>query len=347
MTPEERSQAAFEIGWDFARYGIQPIAGTAPPEICKAYEAGKEHFGRRTIFHDRFVRKWLLLRTNAWVRGRAVDKSVTAETLRRIDVPFCPVTRVRLTHGALEGTDWSIDRLYNNAAYTLFNLVVMSTKANKAKGDRSHAEILATQWHAEATGERPFGLGADEWARMWRLALYAESIVEAAPEWRPSHGVRPMLVMPPPGIPVADPDFVIELSLFNEGLRWLHDGPKAVRARSDQLARGKKTRHALWALTEAVAMYFTRQIKTANKVYDFGDDEPGKMTLIRTAYEDMWAEHGDALLPLLTKFVVVLAKENTFSDFFERLKSNGLLKKDTMRQDAILDSMRLDTNGYA
>jgi hypothetical protein len=51
------------------------------------------------------------------------------------------VTLVELTHGTGEDTDWSVDRVNNDGAYADGNLIVMSARANKAKGNKSFLEV--------------------------------------------------------------------------------------------------------------------------------------------------------------------------------------------------------------
>lgn len=117
---------------------------------------------------DRFERKWLQLRLGAWRRGRIVeDNEVTPALLRTLDVTHCPVTRVALTHGERADTDWSIDRLNNDAAYAASNLAVMSVQANRAKGARGFDEVLALARRAQATD----GLAPLQWLRLAALML--------------------------------------------------------------------------------------------------------------------------------------------------------------------------------
>lgn len=116
---------------------------------------------------DRFVRKWLQLRLSAQRRGRVVTDDVTPELLRDIDVQICPVTRCQLTHGELGGADWSVDRLNNDGAYAANNLAVMSTRANRVKGDRSFDDVLILSRSSEPTD----GLSTVEWSRMAALML--------------------------------------------------------------------------------------------------------------------------------------------------------------------------------
>lgn len=116
---------------------------------------------------DRFHRKWLQLRLSACRRGRVVGDDVTPALLRELDVTHCPVTREALTHGERADTDWSVDRLHNDAAYAASNLAVMSARANRAKGARSFEQVLALSRLDAPTD----GLSPAQWLRLAVLML--------------------------------------------------------------------------------------------------------------------------------------------------------------------------------
>ena len=127
--------------------------------------ARAQGFARRDV--DRFVRKWLQLRLNAFTRGRFVDEQVTPQFLAKLDVAYCPVTRLPLTHAECKPTDWSIDRLNNDGAYAPCNLAVMSAHANQAKGNRSFDDVLALANLTHATNS----LEPGQWMRLAALML--------------------------------------------------------------------------------------------------------------------------------------------------------------------------------
>lgn len=144
------------------------------PAVLEGY---REAFvGRATHRRpDRFERKWLQLRMNALRRGRVVDSLISPQYLRQIDVEECPVLRCTLTHGAGTGTDWSIDRLNNDGAYAPYNLAVMSTSANHAKGNRDFDEIILL-----ATGKDEINaLTSQQWMRVACLMLGACFVEDA------------------------------------------------------------------------------------------------------------------------------------------------------------------------
>ena len=142
------------------------LPGSCSVGIAEGFaEARTRNVARR--HPDRFVRKWLQLRIGAVQRQRVVTDEVTPDLIRRIDVVRCPITRVRLTHGELLDSDWSIDRLNNDGAYAANNLAVMGTGANRAKGSRSYEEVFALSGRQEPTA----GLMPNEWLRMASVML--------------------------------------------------------------------------------------------------------------------------------------------------------------------------------
>lgn len=155
----------FAIGWDYGAHRLQPPEG-APEAVRQGHAAALAHFPVARD-HDRFVRKWLLLRHNAWLRGRLVDEAVTSAYLRSIDVGRCPVTLERLTHATGTDSDWSVDRLNNDAGYAPGNLAVISTRANRAKGTKRFAEVSALA----ALQSPAEGLDPKAWSRLASLML--------------------------------------------------------------------------------------------------------------------------------------------------------------------------------
>ena len=116
---------------------------------------------------NRYINKYLQLRLNALRRHRIVDPQITPDLIRQIDVEQCPVTRCSLTHSEMTDTDWSVDRLNNDAAYAPHNLAVISTLANRAKANRTYEEVYALSQYADATD----GLQPQEWLRLAALML--------------------------------------------------------------------------------------------------------------------------------------------------------------------------------
>ena len=158
--------------------------------------------------HDRFVRKWLLLRYNACLRGRLVNEDVTPAYLQSIDVVRCPVTLERLTHATGGDSDWSVDRLNNDGGYAPGNLAVMSTRANRAKGTKGFADV-STRAALETVSE---GLSAAEWSRLASLMLgpcFAEE-AERAP-------LHPLLALAPQTVRTASQQLQLALLAHRRG----------------------------------------------------------------------------------------------------------------------------------
>jgi hypothetical protein len=154
------------LGHDYFQFGIKEPGQDWPASVVEGFRhAAASHVSRKPS--NRYINKYLQLRLNALRRSRHVDEQVTPELLQKIDVEFCPITRQKLTHGELKGTDWSIDRLNNEAAYAPHNLAVMSTLANRAKGRRSYEEVFALSELHDATE----GLSPAEWLRLAALML--------------------------------------------------------------------------------------------------------------------------------------------------------------------------------
>lgn len=162
----------YDLGWDYAMYGLnlpQPIESVARD----GFELGRVHFHGKTKTPDRFVRKWLQLRVNAYRRGRLAQDDVTPAFLQEIDTDQCPVTLLKLTHGELVESDWSVDRLNNNGAYARDNLAIISTRANTAKGNKSFEEVVVLSKGTQAVE----GLTPREWLRL-AVLMFGVSLIE-------------------------------------------------------------------------------------------------------------------------------------------------------------------------
>ena len=201
----------FELGWDYAHYGAVPPADHLHPlsPVRQGWEAGRDNFGRRTLQPNRFTRKWLQLRLNAWLRGRVFEgQQVNPAFLRRIDVAVCPITREVLTHGTGEPSDASVDRVFNDAAYAAGNLAVMSTRANRAKSDYGVDDAMGfvRQIEVGQLGQID-GLSAEHWARVAVLTSFATPMPHA------KAATLPLLVLPPNRLRVLNPVQALQVML--------------------------------------------------------------------------------------------------------------------------------------
>ena len=185
----------FEIGWDHAHHRLVPPAEHLHPghPVRQGWQAGQAVFGTRTLRATPQVRKWLQLRLNAWLRGRAFEGvQVTPHFLKQIDAAECPITREPLTHATGLPSDASVDRVNNDAGYAAGNLAVMSVRANAAKSDYAWDDALGFVQQIErgALGQID-GLGAAEWSRLAVLMSYTTPLAHE------QAACLPLLVLPP------------------------------------------------------------------------------------------------------------------------------------------------------
>lgn len=194
----------FDIGWDYFSFGMSLPGFLAESEfglMLRGFSAAKN---RRVSQADanRFVRKWLLLRSNAWRRNRVFDSAVTPDFLRYIDVPECPVTEIALTYGTGGPSDWSVDRVNNNAGYSPGNLIIVSALANENKSNFSYEEIKRLALNKDVPlPERQHTMRAltrDEWMR-W-AAICSHVIV--MPDEKIGFDIFPCVAHIPRNIPM-------------------------------------------------------------------------------------------------------------------------------------------------
>jgi len=229
-------ETGFEIGWDFAHHGLTPpvewlVIGSP---LRHGWEAARANFGTRTLAPTRAVRKWLQLRLNAWRRGRAFELvQVTPNYLRQIDVEVCPITRDVLTHGSGTSSDASVDRVHNGAGYGAGNLVVMSARANQAKGDCDFDAALESMRRAESQCAES-EIDAAAWARIAVLC----SFVTRLPHDQAAG--LPLLVLPPNRLRLFNPVQTLQTLVTRQFGR---DGWSLRIARIEALLPGKPLRH--------------------------------------------------------------------------------------------------------
>lgn len=205
----DKGKCAYALGWDFAVHGIHPpdIAGS-DPNFMGGYREGQDR--RIHIKADRFSRKWLTLRANAWARDRAFDEGVTPEYLRHIDARRCPITGVTLTHGTMTGSDWSIDRINNDGGYAIGNLVVVSTDANIAKSNFGFSDIV----EIIRMDREIDGLTTYQWVRWLLVRSMVEVIGDKSDPDNMAIGysLAPAVMIPPPGVP-ANPSVSLQIEI--------------------------------------------------------------------------------------------------------------------------------------
>ncbi|SAK75703.1 hypothetical protein AWB76_04951 [Caballeronia temeraria] len=176
MFDQYHPELGFDLGWDFARYGRFLDPGSANADVLAGYTTGKAHFQVAQHKPTRYQAKWLQLRLSAMRRRRIVHADVTPEYLKRIDCDRCVVTLDSMSHSARAETDWSVDRINNDGAYAAGNLMVISTRANRAKGAKTYAEVAKL---AQATSTpTESGLTCAEWARLACVMVGSEETVD-------------------------------------------------------------------------------------------------------------------------------------------------------------------------
>jgi hypothetical protein len=159
-------QQGFDLGWDFALFGLV-VPADANMAFCDGYRAFGSEKNKTSRVPDRYIRKWLQIRYGALRRGKHFAADVTPQYIEQITPPSgrCPVTDLPFTYSQDEPTDWSVDRANNARGYVRGNILIISRAANAAKGDRSLDEIRVL-----ASGDRTTdGLTPVEWDRLGQL----------------------------------------------------------------------------------------------------------------------------------------------------------------------------------
>lgn len=264
---------AFEIGWDHAHYRLALPAEHVQPghPLLQGWQAGLALFGPRTLQATPYVRKWLQLRLNAWLRGRAFDATaVTPAFLHRIDVAHCPITREPLTHASGSLSDASVDRVCNAAGYAAGNLAVMSTRANHAKSAYGWDDAMGfvRQIEAGRLGQID-GLGAEQWARLAVLMSYTTPLAHA------QAATLPLLVLPPPRLRLLNPVQALQAMLT---LQFARDGYTRRIAALVALLPEAEARHELRSFMHTL---LARRIACGRL-----DDRAA----LRRALEDLWRD---------------------------------------------------------
>ena len=187
---------AFNIGWDFAVYGLH-FLDPVPKAMMDGYRAAKiQKVSKR---QDRYINKWLYIRMSAFKRKRIVADHITPELIRVLDEGICPITREKFTYGTMADTDWSVDRVNNDGAYAIGNICVMSAKANVIKGSMDSQDITDLILNMMADNLTEYnGLNLFEWKR---LAWLSQKCANRS-GW-------PMVMLPPPLIHIGAFDRIL------------------------------------------------------------------------------------------------------------------------------------------
>jgi hypothetical protein len=159
-------QIAFDLGWDYATFGID-VPEKADKFFCDGYRAFSTIDNKTRHTPTKYTRKWLQVRFGALLRGKHFSLDVTPGFLEKITPAsgLCPVTGEPFTFAENAPTDWSVDRANNVRGYVRGNIIIISQVANEAKSDRPLEEI-------QGLANRPDGvegLEPHEWAKMAQL----------------------------------------------------------------------------------------------------------------------------------------------------------------------------------
>lgn len=318
----------FELGWDYAHYRLVPPAPYAqePSPLRHGWLAGQAAFGSRTLQPTRPVRKWLQLRLHAWLRGRSVELvQVTPHYLQQIDVSHCPITRVSLSSATLHGSDASIDRVRNDAAYAAGNLAVMSTKANHAKASYGFHDALRFVRQIEAGKLGGIdGLTAAQWSRVAVLCSFVEPLAhdEAC--------TIPLLVLPPNRLRLFNPVQALQAFISQQ---LLCPGWSQRASRFEALLPGKPAKRAFLTFFHALLP----------RVLEAGRGGGAQHT--RWAIEDAWRN------PLVLKRWIAFARLLTAAQC-EALVARATAKKlgsvrvEQLADEQATEGWNLDSRGY-
>lgn len=308
------------LGRDHALHGVTPPIAHLYPQspLQRGWLAARGRPVRTPASPQ--VELWLSLRTHAWARGRSFeDIQLTPHHLAQLDTTHCPITRELLADD-----NRSIDRVRDDAGYAAGNLAVMSRRANRAKGSRSHGALVEMAASAAAGPiTRIGGLAEADWERLAVLTSFVTPLShEAASQ-------IPLRVLPPN-----------RLRLFNpiQALQALVTRQLATPGWSARLSR-------LEALlpTDALRADFNRfLLALAPRVLAAAELQTPHE--IRWALEDAWA------LPLVhkrwTRFALQLVPEQAEA-LVERAAAKKLSPVHVQRHDDGTDGWALATGGYA
>jgi len=136
-------EVGFEVGFDICRYGLFLEEYEQHDEALKnGFDSARTQNVSR-IKPDKFEKKLLQIRRRAFRKG--IPVSITTQDIKNalsLTDGQCPVLNEVLTFNTGGDSDWSVDRLDNEQGYDPDNIFIMSSEANKAKGDVSLEDIL-------------------------------------------------------------------------------------------------------------------------------------------------------------------------------------------------------------
>jgi len=143
MDSEVKSNIAFEVGFDLYIYGMSLyLKDITCQDVLNGYKAAElQHVSQKSS--DKFIRKWLSVRLRCIRLNRecAITSEDLCTALKEVK-GHCPITGETLTFGEGLASDWSVDRVDNEIGYIPSNILIMSRRANSAKGNLSTFDVL-------------------------------------------------------------------------------------------------------------------------------------------------------------------------------------------------------------
>lgn len=302
-TPE----LGFELGRDYARYGLAPPACHRVPghPVCEGWVRGlpvhqqQHQHHQRTLRVSPAVHHWLRLRLAAWLRGESVDLStLTPDRLAQITPRlhpegsgYCPITRC-----ALRGLDTQpqettahdaqIVRVNPELPWSGSNVMVLGRNAadalaalpTPAKQRLRHALTIVQDIKKTKDPQRAkilvHGLHGAQWARLGVvLSLVTPLRHEQA-------AGLPLLVLPPNQLQNINPIQALQALL---SAQWLSPGWSRRRQQIEVLLDRPQPYRALRRFLDLFVQHLLHAAR------------PEQPLLWRWAIEDTW-RHADVLL---------------------------------------------------
>jgi|GEM_PF-2673501 len=272
------AKLGFDLGWDYYAFSLKVPANL---KGCKDVLTGHAAAAEKKINrkpHDEYIRKWLLLRANAWKRNRIFDEGVTTEFLRKITNDVCPITREKLTNSTGLPSDWSIDRVNNDLSYCPGNLVMVSARANILKNNYTYEEIFAFAY--DDSVELPSNnfklepLNRFEWARWALICSLAPNGIDEDGNILKHEMIAPCVTVPPRGMIESIPAFMqVAISglisqqpaLYKDVVGLMH---KSFRVKMNALVNDAKKKYVMYKMRPMDVWYNKRLFKDVLSAYE-------------------------------------------------------------------------------
>ena len=226
---------------------------------------------------------------------------------------------------ALGASLGSIDRVRHDAGYAAGNLVVMSARANRAKGANAFRDAQRIAGRIEAGDLADFaGLDATQWSRIAVLCSFVETLPHA------EAAAVPMRVLPPNRLRLFNPVQALQAFVSRQ---LLVPGWSRRLARFEELLPGN-------TLQRDFKRFFMAFLP---RVLEAGRLTRGQAS--RWAVEDAWG-----LPPVLARWTEFASQltAGQCESLLARAETEGLASHPTLRstEAGAVDGWRLATRGY-